>query len=102
MEHLIFCIIWQLPLLSFCFAQGELFKTGSFRCSAFILHRGDYLKLAASAAQLLFCIGGITQQKKQELGRRMHKCNLLENDIEEKFVRSRKTEEGGEPSQSAV
>ena len=31
---------------------------------------------------------GITQQKKQELERRMHNCNLLENDIEEKFVRS--------------
>ena len=31
---------------------------------------------------------GITQQKKQELDRRMHNCNLLENDIEEKFVRS--------------
>jgi len=32
---------------------------------------------------------GITQQKKQELELRMHKCNLLEHDIEEKFVRSR-------------
>ena len=31
---------------------------------------------------------GITQQKKQELARRMHKCDLLEHDIEEKFVRS--------------
>ena len=31
---------------------------------------------------------GITQQKKQELEQRMHNCNLLENDIEEKFVRS--------------
>jgi len=31
---------------------------------------------------------GITQQKKQELQQRMHNCNLLENDIEEKFVRS--------------
>ena len=31
---------------------------------------------------------GITQQKKQELQRRMHNCNLLESDIEEKFVRS--------------
>ena len=27
---------------------------------------------------------GITQQKKQELERRMDKCDLLENDIEEK------------------
>ncbi len=32
---------------------------------------------------------GITQQKKHELALRMDKCNLLENDIEEKFVRSR-------------
>ena len=31
---------------------------------------------------------GITQQKKQELEQRMHNCNLLENDIEETFVRS--------------
>ena len=31
---------------------------------------------------------GITERKSQELGRRMHNCNLLENDIEEKFVRS--------------
>ena len=35
---------------------------------------------------------GITQQKKQELQRRMHDCNLLENDIEEKFVRSEPAE----------
>ncbi len=32
---------------------------------------------------------GITQQKKQELEQRMHNCDLLENDIEETFVRSR-------------
>ncbi len=36
---------------------------------------------------------GVTERKTQEylrhkLQRRMHKCNLLENDIEEKFVRS--------------
>jgi protein subunit release factor B len=31
---------------------------------------------------------GITQQKKQELEQRMRNCNLLENDIEETFVRS--------------
>ena len=31
---------------------------------------------------------GITQWKRQELEQRMHNCNLLENDIEEKFVRS--------------
>jgi protein subunit release factor B len=31
---------------------------------------------------------GISQQKKQELEQRMHNCNLLENDIEETFVRS--------------
>ncbi len=31
---------------------------------------------------------GITERKTQELQRRMHNCNLLENDIEEKFVRS--------------
>jgi protein subunit release factor B len=31
---------------------------------------------------------GITQQKRQELQQRMYNCNLLENDIEETFVRS--------------
>ena len=31
---------------------------------------------------------GITERKKAELEQRMQKCNLLENDIEEKFVRS--------------
>jgi len=31
---------------------------------------------------------GITQRKRQELEQRMHNCNLLENDIEETFVRS--------------
>jgi len=31
---------------------------------------------------------GITEPKAQQLHRRMQKCNLLENDIEEKFVRS--------------
>ena len=31
---------------------------------------------------------GVTERKRQELELRMHKCNLLENDIEEKFVRS--------------
>ncbi len=31
---------------------------------------------------------GVTERKTQELQRRMHKCNLLENDIVEKFVRS--------------
>ena len=31
---------------------------------------------------------GITEHKTQELQLRMHNCNLLENDIEEKFVRS--------------
>ena len=31
---------------------------------------------------------GITERKRQELQQRMHNCNLLENDIEETFVRS--------------
>ncbi len=31
---------------------------------------------------------GITEQKKEELIRRMQKCNLFEKDIEEKFVKS--------------
>ena len=31
---------------------------------------------------------GVTERKRQGLDRRMHNCNLLENDIEEKFVRS--------------
>jgi protein subunit release factor B len=31
---------------------------------------------------------GITEQKKEELARRMQKCNLFEKDIEEKFVKS--------------
>ena len=31
---------------------------------------------------------GVTERKTQELDRRMHNCNLLENDIEETFVRS--------------
>src|SRR4030042_4490220 len=31
---------------------------------------------------------GITQRKTQELQQRMQNCNLLENDIEETFVRS--------------
>jgi len=31
---------------------------------------------------------GVTERKSQELARRMGKCGLLENDIEEKFVRS--------------
>ncbi len=31
---------------------------------------------------------GITERKTRELEKRMHNCNLLENDIEEKFVRS--------------
>ena len=31
---------------------------------------------------------GITERKKEELEQRMHKCNLFEKDIEEKFVRS--------------
>lgn len=31
---------------------------------------------------------GITERKTQELERRMIECNLLERDIEEKFVRS--------------
>ena len=32
-----------------------------------------------------FCI---TERKKEELEQRMHKCGLLEKDLEEKFVRS--------------
>jgi protein subunit release factor B len=32
---------------------------------------------------------GITERKRQELERRMRNCELLERDIEEKFVRSR-------------
>ena len=32
---------------------------------------------------------GVTERKSHELARRMHKCDLLEHDIEEKFVRSR-------------
>jgi protein subunit release factor B len=31
---------------------------------------------------------GITERKRQELQQRMLNCNLIENDIEEKFVRS--------------
>jgi protein subunit release factor B len=31
---------------------------------------------------------GVTEQKKEELEQRMQKCELLETDIEEKFVRS--------------
>jgi protein subunit release factor B len=31
---------------------------------------------------------GITERKKEELEQRMHKCGLLEKDLEEKFVRS--------------
>ena len=31
---------------------------------------------------------GITERKTQELEQRMHKCNLLEIDLEETFVRS--------------
>ncbi|MGA2171893.1 MAG: peptide chain release factor-like protein [Sedimentisphaerales bacterium] len=31
---------------------------------------------------------GITEQKKEELQRRMQKCNLFEKDIEENFVKS--------------
>jgi protein subunit release factor B len=31
---------------------------------------------------------GVTEQKKNELEQRMHKCGLLEKDLEEKFVRS--------------
>jgi protein subunit release factor B len=31
---------------------------------------------------------GITERKRQELERRMSNCNLVESDIEEKFVRS--------------
>jgi len=31
---------------------------------------------------------GVTEQKKQELEQRMQNCNLLEGDLEEKFVRS--------------
>ena len=31
---------------------------------------------------------GVTEHKRQELERRMQECNLLEKDIEEKFVRS--------------
>ena len=31
---------------------------------------------------------GVTGRKRQELERRMDKCDLLERDIEEKFVRS--------------
>ena len=31
---------------------------------------------------------GVTERKIQELARRMHKCDPLESDIEEKFVRS--------------
>jgi protein subunit release factor B len=31
---------------------------------------------------------GITEQKKEELARRMQKCSLFEIDLEEKFVRS--------------
>jgi protein subunit release factor B len=31
---------------------------------------------------------GITELKRQDLQQRMHNCNLLENDIEETFVRS--------------
>ena len=37
---------------------------------------------------------GVTERKTQELDRRMHNCNLLENDIEETFVRS--TSPGGQ------
>ena len=31
---------------------------------------------------------GITERKKEELEQRMHNCGLLEQDLEEKFVRS--------------
>jgi peptide chain release factor len=31
---------------------------------------------------------GITEQKREELQKRMQKCNLLEIDLEEKFVKS--------------
>jgi protein subunit release factor B len=31
---------------------------------------------------------GITEKKRQELEERMQRCNILEKDIEEKFVRS--------------
>jgi peptide chain release factor len=31
---------------------------------------------------------GVSEQKKQELMERMQNCNLFENDLEEKFVRS--------------
>jgi hypothetical protein len=31
---------------------------------------------------------GVTERKRQELEQRMHHCNLLENDIEETFIRS--------------
>lgn len=31
---------------------------------------------------------GVTEQKKKELEQRMQNCGLLENDLEEKFVRS--------------
>ncbi len=31
---------------------------------------------------------GVTERKARDLARRMHNCNLLEDDIEEKFVRS--------------
>ena len=31
---------------------------------------------------------GVTEHKSKELEQRMHKCGLLETDIEEKFVRS--------------
>jgi protein subunit release factor B len=40
---------------------------------------------------------GITERKKEELEQRMHKCGLLEKDLEEKFVRS-----GGAGGQKSI
>ena len=51
--------------------------------------RQQKTRLTGQAGQAGYMVNfGITQQKKQELQRRMHNCNLLESDIEEKFVRS--------------
>ena len=51
--------------------------------------RGKLTTLRVFAHAESFMINfGVTERKSHELQRRMHNCNLLENDIEEKFVRS--------------
>lgn len=51
--------------------------------------RGKLTTLRVFAHAESFMINfGVTERKRQELERRMHNCNLLESDIEEKFVRS--------------